>query len=86
MSIIILQRVNLNGILKIRRVSMNWLIVLLMAAVPLIEQKGSIILGIHTYNINPVVVFLLTFVGSLLPVPFILICFNKIFDWLQATD
>ncbi|MCB2289965.1 small multi-drug export protein [Clostridium sp. CS001] len=61
---------------------MNWLKVLLLAAVPLFEQKVSIPLGIHTYGINPVVVFLLTFVGSLLPVPFILICFNKIFDWL----
>lgn len=61
---------------------MNWLKVLLLAAVPLIEQKGSIPLGIHTYNINPITVFLLTFVGSLLPVPFVLVFFNKIFDWL----
>ena len=61
---------------------MEWLTVLLLAAVPLIEQKGSIPLGIHSYDINPVVVFLLTFVGSLLPVPFVLVFFNKIFDWL----
>jgi len=61
---------------------MNWLTVLLLAAVPLIEQKGSIPLGIHSYDINPVIVFLLTFVGSLLPVPFVLVFFNKIFDWL----
>lgn len=61
---------------------MNWLIVLLMAAVPLMEQKGAIPTGIHIYNINPIVVFLLTFVGSLLPVPFVLVFFNKIFEWL----
>lgn len=61
---------------------MNWLKVLLLAAVPLMEQKVSIPLGINVYNINPISVFLLTFVGSLLPVPFILICFNKIFEWL----
>ena len=61
---------------------MNWLKVLLLSAVPLIEQKGAIPLGIHTFDINPIAVFLLTFVGSLLPVPFILIFFTKIFDWL----
>ena len=61
---------------------MNWLKVVLLAAVPLIEQKGSIPLGINVYHINPIMVFLLAFIGSLLPVPFILICFNKIFEWL----
>ncbi|MBU3113347.1 COG2426 family protein [Clostridium lacusfryxellense] len=61
---------------------MNWLIVLLMAAVPLIEQKGAIPVGLYTYNINPMAVFLLSFIGSLLPVPFVLIFFNKIFIWL----
>lgn len=61
---------------------MEWLKVMLLAAVPLIEQKGSIPLGLYEYNINPIVVFLLTFIGSLLPVPFVLIFFNKIFAWL----
>ncbi|MGK0465491.1 COG2426 family protein [Clostridium sp.] len=61
---------------------MNWLIVLLWSAVPLVEMKGAIPIGIYTYNINPLTVFFLSFVGSLLPVPFILIFFNKIFDFL----
>lgn len=61
---------------------MNWLIVLLMSAVPLMEMKGAIPIGIYEYNINPITVFFLSFVGSLLPVPFILIFFNKIFDFL----
>ncbi len=61
---------------------MNWLTVLLLAAVPLIEQKGAIPLGIYKYDINPLAVFLLSFIGSLLPVPFVLIFFNKIFKWL----
>ena len=61
---------------------MDWLKILLMSAVPLIEQKVAIPLGINVYNINPISVFLLSFIGSLLPVPFVLICFNKIFEWL----
>lgn len=61
---------------------MEWLQVFLLSAVPLIEQKGAIPLGINVYHINPITVFLLSFFGSLLPVPFVLICFNKIFEWL----
>ena len=61
---------------------MEWLQVLLLSAVPLIEQKGAIPLGINVYHISPITVFLLSFFGSLLPVPFVLICFNKIFAWL----
>jgi uncharacterized membrane protein len=61
---------------------MNWLIVLLWSAVPLVEMKGAIPIGIYTYNINPLTVFFISFVGSLLPVPFILVFFNKIFDFL----
>jgi uncharacterized membrane protein len=46
------------------------------------EMKGAIPIGIYEYNINPITVFFLSFVGSLLPVPFILIFFNKIFTFL----
>jgi uncharacterized membrane protein len=60
---------------------MNWLKVLLWAAVPLAEMKVAIPFGIYE-GINPITVFFLAFVGSLLPVPFILIFFNKIFDFL----
>jgi len=61
---------------------MEYLQILLMSAVPLIEMKGAIPLGINVYHINPIVVFTISFIGSLLPVPFVLIFFNKIFDWL----
>ena len=61
---------------------MEWLQVVLLSAVPLIEMKGAIPLGINYYHINPIAVFLISFFGSLLPVPFVLISFNKIFEWL----
>lgn len=60
---------------------MSWLLVVLWSAVPLAEMKFAIPFGIYE-GINPITVFLLSFVGSLLPVPFILIFFNKIFDFL----
>lgn len=57
------------------------MITFLMAAVPLIEQRGAIPFGIFN-GLSPVTTFLLALAGSLLPVPFILLLFNKIYNWL----
>lgn len=59
--------------------------VFLLSAVPIIEQRGSIPLGIFAYDINPIIIFIVAFMGSLLPVPFILFFFNHIFEWLGKT-
>lgn len=57
------------------------LISFLMAAVPLIEQRGAIPYGI--FSGQPAwLVFVVALVGSLVPVPFILLLFNKIYQWL----
>lgn len=62
---------------------MNILKVFIMSAVPLVEQRGAIPLGIFAYNMSPSFVFLISFLGSLLPVPFILLLFNSIFKWMK---
>jgi uncharacterized membrane protein len=62
---------------------MNLIKVFLLSAVPLIEQRGAIPLGIIIYDMNPLTVFIVSFLGSLLPVPFILLLFNTIFSWMQ---
>lgn len=62
---------------------MNLLKVFFISAVPLIEQRGAIPIGIIGYHINPYIVMLVSFLGSLLPVPFILLLFNKIFMWMK---
>lgn len=61
----------------------NLLKVFLLSAVPLIEQRGAIPMGIIAYDMNPSLVFLISFLGSMLPVPFILLLFNKIFAWMK---
>lgn len=61
----------------------NYLKVLILSAVPLVEQRGAIPLGIFLYKFNPLVVFLVSLLGSLLPVPFILLLFNVIFKWME---
>lgn len=62
---------------------MNLLKVFLLSAVPLIEQRGAIPVGIIAFRMDPLVVFLVSFLGSFLPVPFILLLFNTIFKWMK---
>lgn len=62
---------------------MKLLQVFFWSMVPIVEQKGAIILGINTFDISPHIVFLTSLLGSLLPVPFILLFFNKIFRWMK---
>lgn len=64
----------------------NLLKVFLLSAVPLIEQRGAIPMGIIAYDINPSLVFLISFLGSMLPVPFILLLFNKVFMWMKKYE
>ena len=52
--------------------------------VPLIEQRGSIPMGILAYGLNPAVVFIVCLLGSFLPAPFIYIFFNKILAWMKT--
>lgn len=62
---------------------MELLKVFLISAVPLIEQRGAIPVGIIIYKIHPLVVFAVSFLGSLFPVPFILLLFNTILKWMK---
>ena len=57
--------------------------IFLISAAPLVEQRGAIPIGILSYNVNPIVVFAVSYLGSLFPVPFILLLFNVIFDWMK---
>lgn len=59
--------------------------VFLLSMVPLIEQRGAIPLGIIVHDLNPWLVFIVSFLGSLVPVPFILFFFSHIFEWLGKT-
>lgn len=56
--------------------------VFLLSAVPIIEQRGAVPMGIIS-GLDPSQVFLASFLGSMLPVPFILLLFNKIFNWIK---
>lgn len=58
------------------------LIILIGSAIPITEQRATIPLGIY-WDMNPWLVFLLAFVGSLLPVPFLLLLYTQILALLS---
>jgi len=57
--------------------------VFIFSAIPIFEQRAAIPIGILTYRMHPAAVFVSSFLGSLLPVPFVLLFFNVIFGWMK---
>ncbi len=57
--------------------------VFLLSMVPLIEQRGAIPLG-FVYNLEPFSIFFVSLLGSMVPSPFILLLFNKVYDLLAS--
>ncbi len=58
------------------------LIVILTAAMPIVELRGAIPVGI-AMGINPWFAYLLGVLGSMIPVPFILWLIRPIFHWIK---
>lgn len=60
--------------------------VFFLSAVPVIEQRGAIPMGIFLNKIDPTTVFIVSLLGSLLPAPFILLFFKRVYDWMHTKD
>lgn len=57
--------------------------VMIISAIPLIEQRGAIPVGIFTGG-DPLTIMITSYIGSLIPVPFIFFLFNWFMDQLRA--
>jgi uncharacterized membrane protein len=60
------------------------LTVLLTAAIPLIELRGAIPVGI-ALGLSPIHATMISLIGSMIPVPFILFTIRPIFNYLKET-
>ena len=60
------------------------LTVLLTAALPIIELRGAIPVGI-SLGMSPAHATIISFIGSMIPVPFILFTIRPIFNYLKKT-
>lgn len=59
--------------------------VMLVAALPVIELRGAIPVGI-SLGLSPIHAAGISFIGSMIPVPFILFTIRPIFDYMKTTD
>lgn len=59
------------------------LTVLLTAAMPIIELRGAIPVGM-SLGMSPVHATVISFIGSMIPVPFILFTIRPIFNYLNS--
>lgn len=60
----------------------QYLYILGISAIPIIEQRGAIPVGILVYHLNPYLVTLVSYIGSLIPMFFVIFFFTPIFKWL----
>jgi uncharacterized membrane protein len=59
-------------------------VVMLTAALPVIELRGAIPVGI-CLGLSPICSAILSFIGSIIPVPFILFTIRPVFNYLKTT-
>jgi len=61
-----------------------YLSVLLLSMVPVLELRAALPMGLLVYDMNPVVAFLLSFIGNMLPVPFLVVWGRQVLEWLAS--
>lgn len=60
------------------------LTVFLLSMMPIIELRGGIVAA-KLLNLEMLPAFIICFIGTILPTPFILLFIRKIFDWMRNT-
>lgn len=60
------------------------LIVFFVSMVPILELRGSI-LAAGFLKMEFLSTFIIAVIGNMLPIPFVLLFLNKIFDWMKKT-
>lgn len=61
----------------------DWLVVFIISALPILECRLGMFTAIVLLQMNPVVGFIISFIGNIFPIPFILLLINWIFEILK---
>ena len=59
------------------------LLTFLLSMVPVIELRGAIPVATEVYGLNFWVAIVVSIIGNMIPVPFIIVFIRKIFDWMR---
>lgn len=65
---------------------LGYLMVLLVSMVPVIELRGAIPMGLYAYDLPIVAVTVISIIGNLLPVPFLVLFGGKVLRWLAGYE
>ena len=60
-----------------------WLLTFLISILPIVELRGAIPVGV-SMGLSPSLSMVLSILGNMLPVPFIILFIRRIFEWMQA--
>lgn len=61
----------------------DWLVVFIISVCPILECRLGMFTAIVLLGMNPFVGFIISFIGNIFPIPFILLLINWIFDLLK---
>ncbi len=61
----------------------DWLVVFIISVLPVLECRLGMFTAIVLLKMNPFVGFIISFLGNILPIPFILLLINWIFEILK---
>ncbi len=61
----------------------DWLVVFIISLCPILECRLGMFTAIVLLKMNPIIGFIISFLGNILPIPFILLLINKIFELLK---
>ncbi len=59
-------------------------IVFIISILPILELRGGL-LAASLLGLNPVSAYIISIIGNVLPVPFILLFINKILEWMEKS-
>lgn len=58
--------------------------VFIISLLPILELRGGL-LAAGLLNLNPIVAYIISIIGNILPIPFILLFLTPIFNWMKKT-
>lgn len=61
----------------------DWLQLIIMSMIPVVELRGAIPWGLFFLHTSPLMTYLLCVFGSIIPAPFILLFFQSILKWMR---
>lgn len=58
---------------SLRDVAPDWLVVLVLGSLPVVELRGAVPVGISVLGLNPALAYVLAVIGNMIPVPLLLL-------------